>query len=68
MTVKYIYGPATVSSAHDDHIGSSISGRIETGVGLRRMTTIPMPMKGWHYYLEKPQGFIMNNLKCPSYL
>ena len=46
MTVKYIYGPATVASARDDLIGSSISGRIETNVGLSRMTTIAMPMKG----------------------
>ncbi len=46
MTVKYIYGPATVNSASDDVIGSSISGRIETNVGIGRMTTIAMPMKG----------------------
>ena len=46
MTVKYIYGPATVNSASDDVIGSSISGRIETNVGLGRMTTIAMPSKG----------------------
>jgi hypothetical protein len=46
MTVKYIYGPASVSSSKDDVIGSSISGRLETDVGLCRMTTIAMPMKG----------------------
>jgi hypothetical protein len=50
MTVKYIYGPATVSSASDHLIGSSISGRIENNVGMGRMTTTAMPMKGtqWH--------------------
>ncbi len=46
MTVKYIYGPATVNAANDDVIGSSISGRIETNIILGRMTTIAMPMKG----------------------
>jgi hypothetical protein len=46
MTVKYIYGPATVSSSSGNLIGSSISGRIENNVGLGRMTTIAMPMKG----------------------
>jgi hypothetical protein len=46
MTVKYIYGPASVTAAQDDIIGSSISGRLETNVSLDRMTTISMPMKG----------------------
>jgi hypothetical protein len=46
MTVKYIYGPASVSSSKDGVIGSSLSGRLETDVGLSRMTTIAMPMKG----------------------
>ncbi len=46
MTVKYIYGPATTTAAQDGDIGSSISGRLETGIGLHRLTTIPMPMRG----------------------
>jgi hypothetical protein len=46
VTVKYIYGPATVSSSKDAVIGSSISGRLEAGITLSRLTTINMPMKG----------------------
>jgi hypothetical protein len=34
VTVKYIYGPASVGAAQDSVIGSSISGRLETGIGL----------------------------------
>jgi hypothetical protein len=45
-TVKYIYGPATVDASRDGEIGSSISGRIETSIGIERLTTIAMPMKG----------------------
>ncbi len=45
-TVKYIYGLASVSSSNDAVIGSSISGRLEAGISLRRFTTINMPMKG----------------------
>ncbi len=52
MTVKYIYGPASVSSSKDDVIGSSISGRLETDVGLSRMTTIAMPMKGTYLLIH----------------
>ncbi len=45
--MKYIYGPATVDASNDAVIGgSSIAGRLETGIGLRRLTTIVMPMKG----------------------
>jgi hypothetical protein len=55
MTVKYIYGPASVSSSKDDVIGSSISGRLETDVGLSRMTTIAMPMKGNHLLIHTLQ-------------
>jgi hypothetical protein len=54
MTVKYIYGPASVASARDDLIGSSISGRIETNVGMGRMTTIAMPMKGKQCLFKLP--------------
>ena len=52
MTVKYIYGPANVSASKDDVIGSSISGRLETGVSIARMTTIAMPMKGEHFLIH----------------
>ena len=45
-TVKYIYGPATAASSSDAVIGSSISGRIEAGICIGRLTTITMPMKG----------------------
>ncbi len=46
VTVKYIYDPAAVGVDHDAIIGSSISGRIEGKIGLGRLTTIAMPMKG----------------------
>ncbi len=46
VTVKYIYGPATVASSNDAIIGSSISGRLEAGITLDRLTTINMPMRG----------------------
>ncbi len=46
VTVKYIYGPATVASSSDAIIGSSISGRLKAGITLDRLTTINMPMKG----------------------
>jgi hypothetical protein len=46
VTVKYIYGPANVDASRDAEIGSSISGRLETGIPLFRLTTISMPMKG----------------------
>jgi hypothetical protein len=64
MTVKYIYGPASVSSAHDDVIGSSLSGRIEANVGLCRMTTIAMPMKG----KQSPKPYILypKPQPCPN--
>jgi hypothetical protein len=44
--VKYIYGPANVDASRDAVIGSSISGRLETGIEVFRLTTIAMPMKG----------------------
>jgi hypothetical protein len=44
--VKYIYDPANARESQDSVIGSSISGRLETGIGLERLTTIAMPMKG----------------------
>jgi hypothetical protein len=47
-TVKYIYGPANARESQDSVIGSSISGRLETGIGLERLTTIAMPMKGYY--------------------
>jgi hypothetical protein len=43
---KYMYGPATVNTDNDGVIGSSIQGRIESGIGIGRLTTIIMPMKG----------------------
>jgi hypothetical protein len=46
VTVKYVYGPATASTSSDAVIGSSLSGRLESGIGLFRLTTISMPMKG----------------------
>jgi hypothetical protein len=46
VTVKYIYGPSSIGVDHDAIIGSSISGRIENNIGIRRLTTIAMPMKG----------------------
>ncbi len=46
VTVKYIYGPANTSAADDAVIESSISGRLESKIGLGRLTTIAMPMKG----------------------
>ena len=46
VTVKYIYGPATVNASRDSVIGSSFHGRIETAIGIGRLTTIAMPMKG----------------------
>ncbi len=45
-TVKYVYGPATVDASRDGVIGSSIAGRIETSIGIDRLTTIAMSMKG----------------------
>jgi hypothetical protein len=45
-TVKYIYGPATVSAAQEGIIGSSLHGRIENGITISRLRTIVMPMKG----------------------
>ncbi len=46
-TVKYIYGPSTVNVDNDNVIGSSITaGRVEAGIGIDRLTTIIMPMKG----------------------
>ncbi len=46
VTIKYIYGPASVVASSDGVVGSSISGRIEASVTLSRLTTINMPMKG----------------------
>ncbi len=51
MTVKYIYGPANSNAANEGIIGSSISGRLETGIGLYRLTTIPMPMRGMYKFI-----------------
>ncbi len=45
-TIKYIYGPATVSEDNHSVIGSSIQGRVEAAIGIDRLTTIIMPMKG----------------------
>ncbi len=47
-TVKYIYGAANAGPALDAVIGSSISGRLESKIGLGRLTTIAMPMRGKH--------------------
>ncbi len=44
--MKYIYGPATVDASRDGVIGSSIAGRIETAIGIDRLRTIAMLMKG----------------------
>ncbi len=57
VTVKYIYGPSTTTAAQDGDIGSSISGRLETGIGLHRLTTIPMPMRGTVYHFEKSLSY-----------
>jgi hypothetical protein len=51
VTVKYVYGPASVSSNSDNVIGSSLSGRLESGIGIYILTTISMPMKGTLSYL-----------------
>ena len=51
--MKYIYGPATVSIASDGVIGSSIHGRLESGVTIGRLTTIVMPMKGASKYKKQ---------------
>ncbi len=41
-----MYGPANVDASRDAVVGSSIAGRLETGIGMFRLTTIVMPMKG----------------------
>jgi hypothetical protein len=46
VTVKFIYGPSTAGADQDSVIGSSISGRLESNIGLGRLTTIAMPLKG----------------------
>jgi hypothetical protein len=38
-------------SSDDSVIGSSFSGRLETGIGLYRLTTIPMPMRSSRHVL-----------------
>jgi hypothetical protein len=48
-TVKYIYGAANAGPALDAVIGSSISGRLESKIGIGRLTTIAMPMRGKQY-------------------
>jgi hypothetical protein len=40
VTMKYIYGPASVGATHDGVI------RLENNIGLGRLTMICMPMKG----------------------
>ncbi len=52
VTVKYIYGPATVASSSDAIIGTSISGRLEAGVTVDRLTAINMPMKGYNVVIH----------------
>jgi hypothetical protein len=46
VTVKYIYGPSTSGNKNDEVIGSSLQGKLETGITLSRLTTIIMPMRG----------------------
>jgi hypothetical protein len=46
VTVKYIYGPSNAGAAQDAVIGSSISGRLESNIGVSRLTTIAMPLRG----------------------
>ncbi len=46
VTVKYIYGPSTTGNKSDEVIGSSLEGKLETGITLSRLTTIIMPMRG----------------------
>jgi hypothetical protein len=58
VTVKYIYGPATVASSNDAIIGSSISGRLEAGITLDRLTTINMPMKGEYNLVPVTSSFV----------
>lgn len=69
VTVKYIYGPASVGAAQDSVIGSSISGRLETGIGLKRLTTICMPMKGnMFHFLRLLPATVTKNLLPPKAL
>ena len=44
--MKYVYGPAKSGYERDSVIASNFSGRIEAGIGLERLTTIPMPCRG----------------------
>ena len=55
VTVKYVYGPASASSSSDNVIESSLSGRFESGIGIFRLTTISMPMKGTLFSLYEMQ-------------
>jgi hypothetical protein len=75
MTVKYIYGPATVSAEQDAVIGSSISGRLESHIGLGRLTTIASTVYNPCYFfvtsqmkktvIGRPKARIFFLLSCP---
>ncbi len=45
-------------------IGSSISGRLETKIGLGRLTTIAMPMRGRLLNYRYANGTVNNVLTC----
>ncbi len=46
VTVKYIYGASTTGGKNDEVAGSSLQGKLETGITMSRLTTIIMPMRG----------------------
>ncbi len=62
--MKYIYGPATVNADHDAIIG--LQGGIEAGIGINRLTTIIMPMKGSTLPLQ-PNYYIYENDLYPCH-
>jgi hypothetical protein len=39
VTVKYIYGASTTGGKSDDVVGSSLQGKLETGITMARLTT-----------------------------
>ncbi len=50
-------------SSNDAVIGSSISGRLDAGISLRRLTTINMPMKVCYLYVQLATS-IANYILC----
>ncbi len=59
VTVKYIYGASTSGGNSDDVIGSSLQGKLETGITMSRLTTIIMPMRGACLQKDK---YVGNNI------